>query len=126
MLPCGMSWSEKLKGALGAVKDTGASAAIEHWLARELAAYGDVLAFNFSSRDRSVEMHVLLKGESEKLAVYVTNFEILRRTDGDYVVVRSARASREWVNAVLRNFVIDKPQKIPEQYAGMARMVLGA
>jgi hypothetical protein len=121
-----MSWSEKLKGALGAVKDSGASAAIQRWLAREMADYGELLDFNFSSRDRTVEMHVLLKGEHERLTVHVNDYELVRRNDGDFIVVKNARASREWVNAVLRNFVINKPHKIPEQYASMARMVLGS
>jgi hypothetical protein len=120
-----MSWSDKLKGAIGAVKDSGASTAIRSWLAREMADYGEVLDFDFNSRERSVLMHVLLKGEREPLTVQVTDYEVARRTDGDYIVVKKANASREWVNAVLRNFVIEKPHKIPSQYASMARMVLG-
>lgn len=119
-----MSWSDKLKGAIGAVKDTGASAAIQRWLSREISDYGELRDFNFSSRNRSVELHVLLKGEHEKLTVYVSDYEMVRQGNEDFVVIKSARASREWVNAVLRNFVINKPHRIPEQYAGMARMVL--
>lgn len=120
-----MSWADKLKGAIGAVKDSGASTAIKSWLAREMADYGEVLDFDFSSRDRSVQMHVLLKGEREPLTVQVSDYEVARRADGDFIVVKSARASREWVNAVLRNFVIGKPHRIPEQYSAVARMVLG-
>jgi hypothetical protein len=120
-----MSWSDKLKGAIGAVKDTGAGAAIQRWLAREMADYGELLAFTFNSRERLVQMDLMLKGEREKLTVQVTDYELLQQGDGDYIVVRSARASREWVNAVLRNFVIGKPHRIPEQYSSMARMVLG-
>lgn len=120
-----MSWSDKLRGAIGAVKDSGASAAIKTWLAREMADYGEVLDFTFNSGERSVLMHVQLKGEREPLTVQVTDYEVARRADGDYIVVKKARASREWVNAVLRNFVIEKPHKIPSQYSSMARMVLG-
>lgn len=119
-----MSWSDKLRGAIGAVKDTGASAAIHRWLAREMADYGELLDFNFSSRNRSVAMQVLLKGESDRLTVYVDDYEVVQRDGGDFIVVKNARASREWVNAVLRNFVINKPHRIPDQYAGMAKMVL--
>jgi hypothetical protein len=121
-----MSWSDKLKGAIGAVKDTGASAAIQRWLAREMADYGEVLDFNFSSRNRSVEMHLLLKGEQEKLTVYVDDYELVQRGGEDFILVKSARASREWVNAVLRNFVLNKPHRIPAQYSSMAKMVLNA
>ena len=119
-----MSWSDKLKGAIGAVKDTGASAAIRLWVARELADYGELLDFSFNSRQRSVELHVLLKGETERLTVQVEDYEITRQGEADWVIVKRAQASREWVNAVLRNFVIGKPQLIPEQYAGMAKLIL--
>jgi hypothetical protein len=126
MLSCGMSWSDKFRGAVTAVKDTGASAAIQHWLKAEMADYGEVLDFTFSSRNRSAEVHVLLKGEHDRLTVYVDEYEITRSNEGDFIVVKKARASREWVNAVLRNFVIDKPHRIPEQYAGLVKMVLGS
>jgi hypothetical protein len=119
-----MSWSDKLKGAISAVKDTGAAAAMQHWLSREMADYGELLDFKFSSRTRSAEMHVLLKGETSPLTVQVNDYEMIRQGDSDYVVVKSATASREWVNAVLRNFVIQKPHRIPARFGGMAKMVL--
>lgn len=112
-----------MKGALGSVKDTGASTAIKSWLAREMADYGEVLDFSINSRAHSAELHVLLKGEREKLTVHIEEYEIFSG-DRDWVVVRRARASREWVNAVLRNFVINKRHAIPSQYSAMVKLVL--
>lgn len=119
-----MTWSEKLRGALGAVKDTGASAAIHRWLQREMTDYGEVLDFKFCSGARSAELHVLLKGETLPLTVHVNDYTVVERDGGDYIVVTSAQASREWVNAVLRKFVINKPQRIPPQYSSLAKIVL--
>ena len=121
-----MGWADKFKGAVGAVRDSGASAAVHRWLSRELEPYGEVLDFDFNSGKKTAEMHVLLKGETEKLTVHVRDYELVRREDGDFIVVKNAGASREWVNAVLRNFVINKPHRIPEQYSAIARMVLNA
>jgi len=118
-----MGLGDLVKGAIGSVKDSGASVAIQRWLAREMADYGEVLDFNINSRARSAELHVLLKGEPEKLTVYVDEYEIFSG-DRDYIIVRRARASREWVNAVLRNFVINKRHEIPSQYSGMVKLVL--
>jgi hypothetical protein len=119
-----MSWANLVKGAINQVKDSGASTAIQRWLAREMADYGEVLDFNINSAQRSAELHVLLKGERDKLTVSIEDYEITSAAGQDYIVVKRAQASREWVNAVLRNFVINKKHKIPDQYSSMAKMVL--
>jgi hypothetical protein len=118
-----MGLGDFVKGAIGSAKDSGASVAIKQWLAREMADYGEVLDFAINSRTRSAELHVLLKGDRERLAVHIDEYEIIPGAR-DYITVRRARASREWVNAVLRNFVINKPHQIPPQYSGMVKMVL--
>jgi hypothetical protein len=118
-----MGLGDLVMGAIGSVKDSGASAAIQRWLSRELADYGEVLDFQINSRERSAELHVLLKGEREKLAVQIDEYEIIS-ADKDYIVVKRARASREWVNAVLRNLVIGKRQQIPPQYSSLVKLVL--
>ncbi len=119
-----MSWTNLVKGAINQVKDSGASSAIERWLAREMADYGEVLDFKISSADRNAMLHVLLKGEKEPLTVTIERYELSSDSHGDYIIVQRAHASREWVNAVLRNFLIHKRHKIPAQYSSMAKMVL--
>jgi hypothetical protein len=119
-----MSWTNLVKGAINQVKDSGASTAIQRWLARELTDYGEVLDFKIDSAERKAELHVLLKGEKEPLTVTIENYEVSSSGAEDYIVVKSAHASREWVNAVLRNFLINKKQKIPAQYSSMAKLVL--
>ncbi|HTG43526.1 MAG TPA: hypothetical protein VK633_03230 [Verrucomicrobiae bacterium] len=118
-----MGLTDFVKGAIGSVKDSGAAAAINRWLSREMADYGEVLDFKIDSRGRSAEVQVLLKGEREKLAINIEEYEIVTGPE-DYIVVKRARASREWVNAVMRNFLINKRHKIPSQYSSMVKLVL--
>jgi hypothetical protein len=120
-----MSWANLVKGAINQVKDSGASTAIQTWLAREMADYGEVLDFKIDSRARTAELHVMLKGERERLTVNIDGYEMVSEGGADYIVVKRAHASREWVNAVIRNFLIGKKQKIPAQYSSMAKMLLG-
>jgi len=121
-----MSWANLVKGAISSVKDSGASTAIQNWLAREMADYGEVLDFKIDTTARKGELHVHLKGEREKLTVHLDGWNIVSEGGTDYIVVQRAHASREWVNAVMRNFLIGKKHKIPAQYSSMAKMVLGA
>lgn len=120
-----MSWANLVKGAINSVKDSGASTAIQSWLAREMADYGEVLDFKIDSQRRAGELHVLLKGERERLTVNIEGYDFLSEGGVDYIIVKRAHASREWVNAVMRNFLIGKKHKIPAQYSSMAKMVLG-
>jgi hypothetical protein len=119
-----MSWAEKFKGAVNQVKDSGAAAAIRAWLSREVADYGEVLDFKMNSRERSAELHILLKGESLPLTVWIDEYEVTQSAGEDYIRVLRARASREWLNAVLKNFVIGQRHAIPKQYSGMVKLVL--
>lgn len=120
-----MSWANLVKGAINSVKDSGASTAIQSWLAREMADYGEVLNFKIDTQAQRAELHVHLKGERDRLTVHIQGWNIVTENEADFVVVKNAQASREWVNAVMRNFLIGKKHKIPAQYSGMAKMVLG-
>ena len=119
-----MSWANLVKGSINQVKDSGASTAIQSWLTREMADYGEVLDFKIDTAAQKGELHVHLKGEREKLTVHVHGWHLVSEGGQDFIVVKHAHASREWVNAVLRNFLIGKKHKIPAQYSGMAKMVL--
>ena len=120
-----MSWANLVKGAINSVKDSGASTAIQSWLTKEMADYGEVLDFKLDTSTQKGELHVHLKGEREKVTVHVTGWHVVTEGGHDDLVVKQAHASREWVNAVMRNFLIGKKHKIPSQYASMAKMVLG-
>ncbi|HEV8540968.1 MAG TPA: hypothetical protein VGR78_01135 [Verrucomicrobiae bacterium] len=119
-----MGWAEKLKNVVHSAKDTGAAAAIRAWLAREMADYGELLDFKLNSREKRAELHVLLKGESLPLTVMIEDYELTNANGADFIVVKRAQASREWVNAVLRNFLIGKRHLIPAQFSGMVKLVL--
>jgi hypothetical protein len=119
-----MGLGDMLKGAVSQVKDSGAAAAIRAWLSREMADYGEVLDFKLDSRARSAHLHVLLKGERDPLAVTIEGYEFGGAGGQEYVIVQRAHASRPWVNAVLKNFVLGRRHSIPSQYSGVAKMVL--
>ena len=120
-----MSWTNLVKGAINQVKDSGAASAIQSWLTREMADYGEVLDFKLDTQAQKGELHVHLKGERDRLTVHLDGWRMVSEGGNDYIVVKHAHASREWVNAVMRNYLIGKKHKIPAQYSSMAKMVLG-
>lgn len=119
-----MSLVNKLRGVISHAKDAGASVAIEHLLAKRLEPYGELKNLRLNSRDKTIEVEVLLKGEAETLVVKVLEYELQSEPDQDYLVVKRAIASREWVTALLQDFVAGKRHPLPQQHSKMVRLVL--
>jgi hypothetical protein len=105
-------------------KDAGASMAIERWLARQLEDYGELKMLKINSTDKTVHVEVLLKGEYQPLSVEIQEYEFSSEGGRDYIAVKRATASRDWVNAVIRNFLIGRKHPLPEQHSAMIRVVL--
>ena len=119
-----MSLVSKLKGVLSHAKDAGASVAIEHLLAKRLEPYGELKGLKLNSRERSIEVEVFLKGETEPLRVEVLEYELQMGPDQDYLVVKRVVASREWVTTLLNDFVVGRRQPLPHQHSKLVRLVL--
>lgn len=119
-----MSWGKKLAAVFTHAKDAGASMAIEKWLARELAEYGDLQGLDINSREKKIELNILLKGEAEPVRLIIESYELVQPQDRPSVVVKQVSASRPWLQSLLRNFLVGQPVPIPDPYAKFARLVL--
>lgn len=106
------------------MKDAGASVAIERYLAREIQDFGELKNFRINSRDKSLEVEVLLKGEEQPISIHVQKYELIEDSKGDYVVIREVRASREWLTVALNKFILGRRHPLPQQYSKLIRMVL--
>ena len=82
-----------------------------------------MLNLNIDSRQKTVQCEVLLKGETQPLTLVVQQYEIVAEPAGTFIVIHKASASREWLTAVLENFVRDKKIPLPEKYANLLRMI---
>ena len=120
----GMGLGDFVKGAISSVKDAGSGMAVEKWLEREIAPYGQLLGFKLNSTDKSILLNVHLKGETHNVEIHIQKYEVVSQGGKDYIVVRQATASREWLRSAAQNFLIGRKLEIPAQYAGMAKMVL--
>lgn len=119
-----MGLGDFVKGAISSVKDAGSGVAVEKWLERELAPYGQLLGFQLNSREKSIRLNVHLKGEVHNVEIDIQRYEVVQQGGRDYIIVRQASASREWLRAAAQNFLVGRMIEIPAQYAGLAKMVL--
>lgn len=119
-----MGLGDMLRGAISHAKDAGSNLAVEKWLAREIEPYGKLVHLNIDSRQKSLRVVAHLNGEHHNVDINVQRYEILSEGGRDYIVVKEATASREWLRAVANNFLLGRKIEIPQQYAGLAKMVL--
>jgi len=117
-----MNGFDKIADWLRRQKDSAGSFFVERTVQRAIWDYGRMLNLNIDSRQKTVQCEVLLKGETQPLTLTLEKYEIVTEPAGTFIVIHKAAASREWLTAVLENFVRGKKIPLPESYAKILRM----
>ena len=107
----------------GGLKDRTISLAARQLLATRLTLYGQMLNFQLDSQAKTITLEMLLKGEREPIRVTLAGYEIL---DGTPPRLRfgGATASREWLEVVLNQFVVNQPVELPANLAPVLRLLV--
>jgi hypothetical protein len=88
-----------------------------------LRGIGEVTDLSIDTKKRSVQCHLHLAGESKPIRVQVGKYRL--RASGDHVTIKivEARASREWVTAAVRTFVVGRTFRIPHMAPAALKLV---
>ena len=106
------------------IKDKTLSQGVALALNAKIKRYGKMLKLELDSKEKSIRMEILLKGESEPLHVHVRHYEILEEEGRHYLLAEEIHTSREWINTVAREYLSGQRFEIPEQYAKMLKLVV--
>jgi hypothetical protein len=94
-------------------KDTLASSAAKSLLAGRIERYGRLTELRIRSREKTIRVEILLAGEVEELKIEVERYRVTGVAGAHAVVIERLRASRQWVQLLLEDFVVGKPIPIP-------------
>ena len=110
----------------GGLKDRTVSLAARQLLAARLTPYGQMLNFQLDSQTKTVTLEILLKGERDPIRVTLAGYEILDGTPGTPPRVRvgGATASREWLEVLLNQFVVNQPLELPANLVPVLRLLV--
>ena len=108
------------RNAFKAIKDRAVEVSVKALLNHTIEKFGAVTRLQLDSKKKTMFAELALKGDATPILIDVDSYEIIERHGDTYIAVRSVRASREWVGAVLSEFVVDRQFKIPPS----ARMAL--
>ena len=88
-----------------------------------LKPYGAMTALKLDTTARTIEAELELKGETQPVRLHVREYE-LRDEGGRMVIVfKDVQTSREWLTTLARDFVMNKPFKVPESVAKFLPMI---
>ncbi len=109
-----------LKDTLKQSKDLAVSQGMRLFLDKILEPYGKSIEFRLDTKQKKIEMTVLLKGEVQPLQIMVCRYRIVVEEERRFVQAEEIVTSREWLNTVLRKYGNGKQVEIPARYAWIA------
>lgn len=95
-------------------------AAARSLINQKIEKFGVINRLQIDSKNKRLAAEVALKGEATPILLEVDGYEIKEQGGENYLVLQKVRASREWLEALLQEVVVNRPWKIPS----MAKMVL--
>jgi len=98
---------------------------VERAVAHRLKPYGRMLNLQIDSRNAKIRLEILLKGESQPVTLNIDEYHLTNSAGADFIVIKKASATREWMDALIKDFAIGKTIPLPAQYANMIKSVLG-
>lgn len=120
-----MGLRETFKEFLHSAKDAGASFLVERYVDHRIQPYGRMINLSIDSRNSKIRLEAMPKGETEPLIVTVEEYQVTTAPNGDLsLVIKKIGASREWIDALLKDFATDKSIPLPEKYAHLIKSVL--
>ena len=97
----------------GNLKDSLASSAAKSLLSGRIERYGRLTELRIRSREKTIRVEMLLSGETEDLKIEVERYRVTGMAGAHVLVIERIRASRQWVQLLLEDFVVGVPIPIP-------------
>lgn len=96
-----------------AMKDMAVSRGLMSLAQGAIARYGTIQSLSLNSAERSVDVTVLLKGETESISVKIERYSVRKEGGRNFISVEHTRASRPWVQALLEDHLHGKEYELP-------------
>lgn len=109
-------------------KDKIISKVLQSFVKLTINDYGKMIDFVVDSKNRTIVLKVLLKGEEQALKITVLNYAIVTEGKYSYFKFNSIRTSREWINILydkkLSDIFKENKIQIPGYLAASINIIL--
>ena len=115
---------DKFKNVFKETKDKTLSIAVKQAVNYKLKDIGKMLKFNLDSKNKTIELEIMLEGEKDPLNVKVQSYEITQDGDKYFLVAKDITTSRIWINVIAKQYLSGQKIEIPSEYATMLQLVV--
>lgn len=97
-------------------KNSAVATLAKKFVNNNIKEYGEMVNLKIDSKNKNIELEVLLKGEKENIIVKVDKYEVIKKDDSSYIKFKNISASREWITVLINNVLIQNyaPKKMYE------------
>ena len=84
-----------------------------------LKPFGRATSLKMDSSNRTAELCLELNGEQTPITIKVQDYELIEEPNGTFIVLKSVTASRQWMTALAREYIVGRRLAVPPEHAGM-------
>lgn len=106
------------------MKDAALSKVAKIAINNQIKEYGKMLKINLDSKQKSIEVEVMLDGEHEPLSVHVKQYELTEENGKHLLKVHGVSTSRAWIDTVASSYLEGKSFEIPAEYVKMLKIIV--
>ena len=88
------------------IKNTAISELAKKFVNNFIRDYGEMVNLKVDSKNKNIELEVLLKGEKESIFINIEEYEVIHNDDSNYIKFKNMSASREWIEVLIQNIAI--------------------
>lgn len=99
------SFFASLSSYLSTKKDAALSALLRPAVRYFCKEYGDMLDLSVNSKDKTMRVELLLKGETTPITVTVDNYELVTENGATALRLQGLSVSREWLDALVKTLL---------------------
>ncbi len=89
-------------------------AALAYLNSQILTPYGQAISLRIDSSAKTIRVDLNLKGEASPVMIEIAGYEIVNEDGRYFLIVQSARTSREWLTALASTRLCGQRIEIPE------------
>jgi len=107
------------------LKNSAVETLAKNFVNNNITEYGEMVNLKIDSKNRNIELEVLLKGEKENILIKIEKYEAVSKDDSNVIKFKNVSASREWIEVLIHNFAIPNfaPKKMIEVDSKYAKLI---
>ena len=97
--------------------------AVRFTINTRLRSIGEMTELSIDTKNRRVRVRLELLGEHQPIDVDILRYSLKEKGESTYITVEEATASREWLTAALREFVVGHDLPIPPKASAVLKLL---